>query len=248
MPRGFVPTLTQLGALHRRSALCRGDPRLRAREARGVDHYAAAVQSTCPTTGRPMRSCGSEPAGVAGRAGRSGLVSAARSGAARAAGTARGGRRLESRRGCWPPTNAASFPGIPPSNRSSGGRPIRAWCCFPTSSRCSRSLRKTLAQRPLSTRIDQALRRDHPRLRRAPPLGSGDLAQRGHDRLLRAAASLGIRPLASRPIATLGWSAACTASSWAGVLRRIDVQPGARRLQSGLGASDRGVSRARHPA
>ncbi len=100
----------------------------------------------------------------------------------------------------------------------------------------------------ITTRVDQCLWRDHQSLRGAAALGSRHLAERGDDRLLRASARARVRPLASKPTTPerlvgglygiqLGQS----------VLRRIDVQPRAGRLQSGAGASGRGVPRTRHP-
>ena len=61
------------------------------------------------------------------------MVPAARAGA-RDPRPARRGRRSQLRSGCSRLTNAACSPGTPRGNPCCGGRPIRAWCCFPRSS------------------------------------------------------------------------------------------------------------------
>ncbi len=96
VPRGFVPTLMS-------SAHYIVDPRFaaaiadyaRARSA-GRRSLRGGRQRACPLSSRrPMRNCGSEQAGLAGRARGPELVSAVGAGAARAARLAGGGRRFE---------------------------------------------------------------------------------------------------------------------------------------------------------
>ena len=57
--------------------------------------------------------------------------------------------------GCSP-TGAASSPGSARASPSCGGRPIPAWCSYPTSSHVSHSLRKTLRQCRFEVKADTA--------------------------------------------------------------------------------------------
>ncbi len=163
-----------------------------------------------------MRSCGSEQAGLAGRADRSGMVPAARSGA-------RGTRRdcwppaaTCGRRGCSPPTSAASFPGTRRSNRSCGGRPIRAWCCFPRSSSLA-ELAQDAAQWTLHARgWIEDVRCNHRACAAPRRRSAGHLAQRRDDRVLRGAAPFGVRPLDRNLSRRTVSSAVFTAFNWAG--------------------------------
>ena len=99
-----------------------------AREGAAVEAYAHEVQGHVPYRGRrdADRSRENDHLALPARCAR--VVSAARAGARGARGAAGRRRRSLARSGCWPPTAAASFPGIPPVSRCCGGRPTRAPC------------------------------------------------------------------------------------------------------------------------
>ncbi len=144
--------------------------------------------------------------------------------------------------------NAAFFPGIRRSSPFSGGRPIRAWCCFPRNSNARAACARRCATVHTRTRVDSDFGATIRGCAAPRRVRSRYLAECGHDRLLRAAACTGISAIPSKPMRgeTLVGRPVRPAA-WPGVLRRIHVQPRARCLESGVCAPGGRVSRARHP-
>ena len=117
---------------------------------------------------------------------------------------------------------------------------------FPNEFNVSRSLRKTLRNGPYTTRSITAfgatIRACAAPRRSGPETWLNNDMIEAYEKLFQLGFAHSIETYRGR----LARRAACTAFTWAGVLRRIHVQPRTRRLQGRGGAFGPGMSGARH--
>ena len=243
LARGFEPTRDDLGTLARRRRVSR------ARSADYLERERAAVDgvhaprhaSTCRSSARTRPA--HDPVAAAGRS--AGRISAGRDGARRARTDCSASVATCRLRGCSRPIGAAFSLVLGRASPSSGGRRIRARSCCRTNSRSRAAWPSRCATAAYASRVDTAfgdviahcaapatLRPKAPGSRRrcTPPTRAARTGLRALGR------DLARRPAGRRPLRR---------RARAGLLRRVDVQPRARRVESRAHATGRRVASAR---